>query len=148
MGTQKFYEVFTKLLHVTKRVIRCYLHSLRRFFSVGIKDGLYYITFLHSVFAQEEEKGEETQEYEYFTEVQCRRYQIHYDQTELSETAILIKQYRNMVIETGGTLVELKELLARAMEKSVRGLQRKDRMLQHRYVHMLLKNLIMEPTEA
>lgn len=44
-----------------------------------------------------------------------------------------------MVIETGGTLVELKELLARAMEKSVRGLQRKDRMLQHRYVHMLLK---------
>ena len=28
------------------------------------------------------------------------------------------------------------------------GLQRKDRMLQHRYVHMLLKNLIMEPTEA
>ena len=57
MGTQKFYEVFTKLLHVTKRVIRCYLHSLRRFFSVGIKDGLYYITLLHSVFAQEEEKG-------------------------------------------------------------------------------------------
>lgn len=148
VGTQKFYEVFTKLLHVTKRVIRCYLHSLRRFFSVGIKDGLYYITFLHSVFAQEEEKGEETQEYEYFTEVQCRRNQIHYDQTELSETAILIKQYRKMVIETGGTLVELKELLARAMEKSVRGLQRKDRMLQHRYVHMLLKNLIMEPTEA
>ena len=53
-----------------------------------------------------------------------------------------------MVVETGGTLTELKELLAKAIEKSVRGLQCKDRKLQHRYVHMLLKNLIMEPTEA
>ena len=60
----------------------------------------------------------------------------------------LIKQYRKMVVETGGTITMLKELLAKAIEKSVRGLQCKDRKLQHRYVHMLLKNLIMEPTEA
>ncbi len=52
-----------------------------------------------------------------------------------------------MVIETGGTLVELKELLARATGEERSGLQRKDRMLQHRYVHMLLKNLIIEPTK-
>lgn len=31
---------------------------------------------------------------------------------------------------------------------NVMEVQKKDRMLQHRYVHMLLKNLIMEPTEA
>lgn len=148
IGTKKLYDKFSQLLHVTKRVIRCYLHSLRRFFSIGIKDGLYYITYLHSVFAEREEKGVEEQEFEYYTEVQCRRHHINYSQTELSGTADLIKQYRKMVVETGGTLTMLKELLAKAIEKSVRGLQCKDRKLQHRYVHMLLKNLIMEPTEA
>lgn len=146
VGTGKFYDIFTGMLGVTKRVIRYYLHSLRRFFSVGIKNGLYYITYLHSVFSAKEAKGVEAQEFEYYVEVQCRRNQIQHTPKDLEETASLIKQYRRIVLETGGQLHDLKVLLARAIQDSVSGIERKHRTLQHRYVHKLLKELICEPS--
>ena len=43
--TENFYKKYTELLGVTKKVLRGYLHSMRRFFSVGKKDGKYFITF-------------------------------------------------------------------------------------------------------
>lgn len=52
IGFHRFYEKFTKLLHISEKVLRSYLHSLKKFFSIGLKDGKYYITYLHSAFKQ------------------------------------------------------------------------------------------------
>ena len=49
IGTKKFYEKYMALLGVTKHVLRGYLHSLKKFFSIGVKDGKYFITFLWRV---------------------------------------------------------------------------------------------------
>ena len=43
---EEFYHRYCKALRVSKRVIQVYLHTLRKYFSVRIKDGKYYIKFL------------------------------------------------------------------------------------------------------
>ena len=43
-GVKMFYEKYQKMLQVTKRVIRMDLHSIKKFFSIWIKDGIYHIT--------------------------------------------------------------------------------------------------------
>lgn len=136
--TKKLYEVFTKLLGVTERVIRYYLRSLRKFFSIGIKKGKYYITYLHSVFQTKEKKGVEEQEFEYFVKVQCRRRKIKYTETELGLTAALLKQYRPEVIRQGGDINYLKQILARCIQMS--GV----RLLNGKYIHKLVRSALLD----
>ena len=59
--TENFYRKYTELLGVTKKVLRGYLHSMRSFFSVGKKDGKYFITFLASVFKSKRNVSETDQ---------------------------------------------------------------------------------------
>ncbi|WP_346663755.1 hypothetical protein [uncultured Merdimonas sp.] len=136
--TYRFYDIFTELLGVTGRVIRCYLHTLRHFFSVGIKNGIYYITYKHSVFHRKEKKGVEDTEFQYFVEVQCRRERIReWKEEEVANTSWLLKQYRPVV-----QLQELKQLLKEAVHKSVTGVEADCRTLNSRYIHTILKTLI------
>lgn len=44
IATDKFIDKYTRLLNVTRRVIISYLKDLKKFFSIGIKDGKYFIT--------------------------------------------------------------------------------------------------------
>ncbi|MDD6168462.1 MAG: hypothetical protein PUB46_00090 [Lachnospiraceae bacterium] len=50
LKTGTLYQKYHELLNVTYRTIRSYLHVLRQFFSVGIKNGWYYIEYKKSVF--------------------------------------------------------------------------------------------------
>lgn len=142
VGTQKFYQIFCEKLGVTKRVIRAYLHSLRQFFSVGIKDGKYFITYLHSVFRQEERKGVEEQEFEHFVKVQCRRAKLSYTEAALEGTARLIKQYRRLAWPDGSPAEQTrkgKDLLGSCIRVSAR--QGCPELLE-RYIHRLVNDTL------
>ena len=148
IGTQKFYENWMAELGVTKRVIRYYLHSLRKFFLIGIKQGKYYITYLHSVFNQKEEKTIDEQEFDYFVEVQCRREKIKFTSEALHDTGKLLRQYRPGIVRQGGTLGELKRIMAQCIQTSIQGQDQRTRHLNSKYIHKLMQTALFEEIEA
>lgn len=139
VGVHKFYKIFKEMLGVTSRVLRYYLHSLKAFFSIGIKNKKYFVTYLHSVFSEKEKKGVEEQEFEYFVSTQCRRSHLQHAQKELADTANLIKQYRSMLKQEGISLNALKQMLAAAIQ--ING--ENGRLLNSRYVHKIFREKIM-----
>lgn len=140
IGTQKLYQKFKDILGVTDRVIRGYLHTLKKFFSIGIKDGKYFITYLHSVFHDRNDKSEEKQMFEHLVNKECRRNHIAYDRPDFDETVTFISQHRGQVSGTA----EVIDLLMQSIRKSVEGIKRKDRTLKKKYVHKLLVEAIQQ----
>lgn len=136
--THNFYKKFMEMLGVTKRVVRYYLHSMRKFFSVGIKDGKYYITYLHSVFHDKDEQIDMI-DYGYYVKTQCRRHKIRFDRESLYDTAELIQQYRNHWFDGDKSCQALRSALAGAIEKSVERQKPAERTLQPKYIHKLLR---------
>lgn len=136
---KEFYKEWTQKFHVTERVLRGYLHNLKKFFSIGIKDGNYYITPKRSVFKPEtfKEKSEEMWSIEHFVKSQCNRLKMKYDADELLRLAKTVHNYKNY-FEANGIMVVLGKILA-CMEQSIQGIRTKDRKLSGGYVHNLLK---------
>lgn len=141
IGTQMFYDKFASVLRVTKRVVRYYLHALRDFFSVGIKNGIYYITYKHSVFQAVIDTGTEAMEHENFIQVCCRRNKIRRASSkQIQDTARLIKQYRK---EAESQRYSIYEVLKLAIQQAAREKERpKDRILNPKYIHMLTRNML------
>lgn len=138
IGTQNFYNKFTELLGVTRRIIRMYLHSLRYFFSIGIKNGLYYITYKRSVFDQKQNVGMEKQEHEYFVSAICRRYKVKsITHKTIEDVAEMIKQYRQVADQLEYDIFERLHQIIRqvALEKE----KPKERTVNAKYVHKLLR---------
>lgn len=137
VGTRKFYSVFTGLLGVTERVIRYYLHNLRKFFSVGIKNGQYWITYMHSVFHEQEARGVEEQEFEFFIQSICRRDKVSGSEQEIHDTARLIKQYRPRYKEWYQSTVEqLKKDIATCIHQCA---ERGNKLLSAAQIHKMLQ---------
>lgn len=137
VGTRKFYSIFTGLLGVTERVIRYYLHNLRKFFSVGIKNGQYWITYMHSVFHETEAKGVEEQEFEFYIEAICRRDKVVGSKQEIHDTARLIKQYRPRYKDWyHSSLEQLKTDIAMCIHYSA---EKGQKLLNAALIHKLLQ---------
>lgn len=139
VGVHNFYKIFREMLGVTSRVLRYYIHSLKEFFSIGIKDKKYYMTYRHSVFSPMQKQGVEEQEFEYFVATECRRNRLQSTQQELADTANLLKQYRPMLKAEGKPLSTLKQMLAYAIR--ING--ENSKLLNCRYVHTILKQSII-----
>lgn len=142
INTENLYKNFKELLGVSKRVIQGYLHNLRKFFSIGIKDGKYYITYLHSVFRDESKNGktEENWFLEHLVKKECWRNHISYDEKSLADTAYLPIQYRSIRDRNN-----MLQTLMLCIQKSVEDTERKERQLQMKYVHKLLRRALDLP---
>ena len=135
IGTNKFYSKYMGLLGVVKRVLQGYLHSLRKFFAIGIKDGKYFITYLASVFNPRLQESENTQKQCYFVKVNCRRSKIKkVEEEEIKSTADLINQYRSYAAESGQNIADL---LCSCIYRSTAG--KKDTYLSAKTVHWYLR---------
>lgn len=147
IGVDMLYEKYKKILGVSKRVLRSYLHNLRKFFSIGIKDGKYYITYLHSVFETERgAKSEERQHWEHLVRKECWRNHVPEEEKNIEDTAELVHQYRQNLED--GTIGMLR-ILMRCIGRSVEGIERKKRKLNAKYVHKLVRwELFEEDPEA
>ena len=138
-----FYEEFVSLLCVKKRVFRSYLHNLKKFFSIGIKNGNYYITYLHSVFKKcnvrdPEWKSERSWHLEQLVKKECHRLHISYTDEALSDTAYLAVQYKEYMEKPKDVL----KSLMNCIRTSIAGIRYSERELENRYVHRLMKKEI------
>ena len=135
IGTGKFYEKYTALLGVTKNILRTYLHSLKKFFSIGRKDGKYFITYLVSIFKPKRAESETDQFLGHVVKVDCRRSKIKkVEDASIKYTIGLVKQYRQEARDQGS---EILDIIHNCISYSVQSF--KDKMLNPKYVHKLVR---------
>lgn len=158
-NVKKFYEKYVELFRVTKRVIRSYMHTLKQFFIIGIKDGMYYITHRKEpVFHTDEDKkdyqrivhsntkSEETYHFEQIVRSECNRCHIAYTKESLKDTSELVKTFRGRFIEQGtqaSTHIVLQQL-AKSIRMSVEGVKRKSRKLSSAYINTILDRKLQQ----
>lgn len=131
IGIGKLYTKYMQLLGVTKRVLRGYLHSLKKFFAIGIKDGKYFISYLRTVFNDRVEVSETDQYMRHLVGVSCRRAKIKdFAPAAVKDVVTIMKQYRKEAQESIGKSIfeivddcirQAKELNSKYIHKLVRG---------------------------
>lgn len=147
-GTEAFVDVWRAKdkLGVCHRVLRGYLHTLSKicgFFSVGIKDGFYYITSIASKF-RKPKRGQAGHRYDadLFDTQQVReslnRLNIKYTPDELCDTVALNYQYRNS-LTSAGIKLNFGVFMDKALLNSIDGKKRTERTLSAKQVHYFLR---------
>lgn len=139
IGVELFYDKYAKLLQVTKRTIQTYLGKLKQFFSIGIKDKMYWITPLVAVFKSNAPK--DIQRFaDHLSSVACRRNKATYTEDSLRNTTDLIKQYAES-LKTEIAQVFLKAV-SNSIEKAneaVRDKSKWNRQLNPKFIHKIIR---------
>lgn len=134
IGTKEFYKTYTEVVGVTKRVLRSYLCSLRKFFSIGIKDGHYFFTHLREVFRDKRPISEVDQHLGHVVRTNCRRNKIDTEDItpqKVSDAITLIKQYRREARDAGKNILDV---FAACMEVS--------KSLNGAYLNKLIRKML------
>lgn len=142
IGVNKFYDKYTTLFNVTKRVIQNYMTSLKAFFSIGVKEHQYWITPLAKIYRSNGatyNRSEVDTYNKHVGQVICRREKIAYSLQSLRDTVNLLKQYRKTLLD------KAEEVLSIAVRKSIekineniRNRHKWKRELQPKLVHKIL----------
>lgn len=139
ISVDNFYEKYAKLLQVTKRTLQVYINKLKVFFSIGIKNSMYWITPRVAAF-----KSNAPSDLQNFSKhlggVACRRNRATYTQESLKDTIDLIRQY-------GETLgIKIARAFLNAVDDSIRkvnaGISNKskwDRQLRPKFIHKIIR---------
>ncbi|MBO5093191.1 MAG: hypothetical protein J6C33_02405 [Lachnospiraceae bacterium] len=94
IGTEKFFEKYTKLFGVKKRALQNYLTGIKKFFSIGIKKREYWINPLHKKVYRQNDAVTDRSEYVKQTAGSlCRRFRLQEPQKAYKAVAELVKQY-------------------------------------------------------
>lgn len=143
IGIEKFYKKYTELLGVTKRVIQNYMTSLREFFSIGVKDHIYWIRPLIKVYRDLGSKSEDERYREHVGITLARREKLNHTKKTLKDTIDLIKQYRNTLKDKA--VEYLNNAIKMSLDKINEHVSNKykwDRTLQPKLVHKLLRQIL------
>lgn len=142
IGVDKFYEKYMSLFGVTKRAVQNYLKELRTFFSIGIKEGLYYITPKKLVYRTLGRKSENEKYNENEVVVACRRKKVRVSRQDatVSDVAKLVHQYKSRAKFLGLNILEvLKECISTSIDTIFQRKSVPVDILQPKHIHMLLK---------
>jgi len=143
-NARNFLEKYMDRLGVQVRTLRIYLTQLRGFFSIGIKDGMYWIRAKKNVYRS----GGNT-EIENYNEQQirmtCRRNRIETGKgSEVQDIRDLVKQYGKQCIAAGRDALETVLEAIRRSVNPVWGMSADDKVLMPRLVHKWVRQLLSE----
>lgn len=148
-GVDKLYQKFMALLGVTRRVIQGYLGSLRKFFSIGIKDHQYWITPLKRAYKDAPPTDMDLYA-AHLAGTACRRNRIKaYTEQEFRDAAELVPQYAEQLKKA--SVRGFLEVAARCFLDAVCGSVKKEneripskykwnRVLQPKFIHKLMRS--------
>ncbi len=126
----------TELFSVSERTVQSYLHSMRKFFSIGIKNGKYFITYKASRFKKKIEKPERLVRDEQYIRLVVHRLKIRAaTSTEISHTAELLQQYKQMAKDKKK---DLKKVIFELISDIVMDKLQKNRNLPFKLLNHLL----------
>ncbi len=93
IGTQNFFDKYTTLFAVKKRALQNYLKSIRKFFSIGIKDRQYWIRPLCATVDKENDKTDKSERAKQVAESVCRRFRLEDSGRTFAVIRKLLEQY-------------------------------------------------------
>lgn len=142
IGTEKFFAKYMELFGVCRRAIQNYMTQLRKFFSIGIKEKLYWITPLTKVYKSSDRKDADAYG-QHIGMVICRRQKIQYTKQTLKDTMdLLTRQYASHL---KGKLNLFTESILDSLSKVNAGIRDKYkwvRKLQPKLIHKILREKI------
>ena len=106
------FKAYAKNEKLTKRVLQDCLKTLRKFFYIWIKGGMYYFNPRKDKVYQKESLNRRTEERnfrEFIGKSICRRLKLRYEETdqEFKDTTDLIKQYKKICKQKNLNIVDL-----------------------------------------
>lgn len=138
IGVENLYDKFTRLLGVSRRIVQRYLTSLRKLFSIGIKEGKYWITPRKT--APEGRKRTEKELYETnIVKAVFRRNRAKYTVRDFKDVQKIVHQYYDSHKE------RIQQAIAKATQKSLflrnpdKHPYKWDRKIYPAYIHKLLR---------
>lgn len=132
----ELFKKYCEMLGVSKRFLRFYLENLKSLFSIGIEQGLYYITPLKANL-DVQEKGEVIAYNRFRLNALLRRFRIKFTDESFNDIFQLLKQYSKYI-----TIMNLKTAIMESLIRINDGILNKykwNRELQPKYVHILLR---------
>lgn len=135
---EELYEKYMRIFRVTKRVIRGYLHVLKKFFSIGIRNGQFYISLRKEYTQKGSTKSEEGVLNENEVKVFCRRNKIHPvdESKDFWDVGRLSVQYCSEAEEKQKNIWCI---LKECIEASVSGAWGESRELKPKLVHQIIR---------
>uniref|UniRef100_UPI004056CDDF hypothetical protein n=1 Tax=Acetatifactor sp. TaxID=1872090 RepID=UPI004056CDDF len=140
---EEFLKKYCQLFRVTRRILLRYMKSLKQFFSIGIKDGVYYIRPLQNVAKKTVGKKDKELLQEHVSSVVFRRQRATYTESECRDTAKLLIQYADKLKD------DMLRIFSDAVYESIRrrneGIKNKykwNRDLKPKFVHKILQEMI------
>jgi len=139
IGLSLFQDKYCKLLDVTIRVLQRYLYTLKRFFSIGISKGQYFIRPLEGVGEKKQAPTDMQLFKEHIGAVIFRRQRASSTKEEYQDTIDLISQYADTLKD------KITEVFQRAVEESIRlknaGISNQykwNRQINPKFIHKLI----------
>lgn len=138
IGVENFYDKFTRLLGVSRRIVQRYLTALRKLFSIGIKEGKYWIT--PRKIAPEGPKRTDKELYaENIVKAVFRRNRAKYTKKDFKDIQTVVGQYADDYKE------RIIGAIGRATQRSLylknenKNKYKWDRKINPAYIHKLLQ---------
>lgn len=145
IGTEGFYNKYTKLFGVKKRALQNYLTSLRKYFAIGIKNGQYWISPLRKK-VQKEYTGKVTDKEhraQHIAERLCRRNKLDNKKRTYIDLKELIKQYYYALgdRETESLLERAINICLSQKNGNINPKRWKNRLLNIKFIHKIFGEL-------
>lgn len=152
-NAKEFLEELSKALKVTERVVRGYLHTLKEYFSIGIKDGLYRIRRKKYKDVSEDSETKKKEEiwivdsdaksiemwtFEQLVRSECNRWKIQYTERSLYDTAELVQTYRPRIVEEKLRTKTTAGILLNCIKESVAYIDKECRELSAAFINKLM----------
>lgn len=140
IGKETFFKKYCAVLKVSGRVLARYLKKLKTFFSIGIKDGIYYIRPLAHL--AEKRNGRKDKEFlqEHISAMVFRRLRAAWTEESARETAALVGQYADRLKD------DIIRIFSEAVKESIirrnQGIRNKykwNRQLAPRFIHKIMQ---------
>lgn len=147
-NAEGFLEKYASRLGVRVRTLRSYLTQLRKFFSIGIKDGMYWIRAKKNVYRSG--GNTEIENYnEHLILMTCRRNKIQTgDGREVQDTCSLVRQYGKRCIAAGRDALETVLEAVRRSVNPVWGMSADEKVLMPKLVHKWVKQMLADEEES
>lgn len=145
ISQKKMQEKYCRLFHVTKRVLMRYLRKLKSFFSIGIKDGVYFIHPLNGMAKKQTGKTDKELLQDQVSDMVFRRMRVTGTDQERTDTAKLVGQYADSLKDN------LVRLFSDAVEESIkrrneniRNRYKWNRQLAPKFIHKILQEKLQQ----
>lgn len=146
IGKEKLYEKYCKLFSVTKRVFLRYLHRLRKFFSMIVTEGIYYIRPGKNYRGKNKGRTDTELLREHVKRFVLRRNRATYTEEEGKDVARLLTQYAGTVPDVRLLIRLISEAVLesiRIRNAGIRNRYKWNRRLNPKFVHKILQEKIL-----